>query len=153
MGSDWIHEVKFDGYRVQLHKQDEATAVLSRNGFDFTGRYPAIARALAAIPAKSVILDGELVASSIEGIPEYYALDLRGKRLPPGRLCVWVFDVLEFNGIYLRSEPLVKRRLRLEHLMHNVDVSSPIRLSGTFDDAERLLPKLNSEIADLRVSH
>jgi bifunctional non-homologous end joining protein LigD len=87
-GADWIHEVKFDGYRVQIHKQGEATGVLSRNGFDFTSRYPTIARALAAIPAKSVISDGELVASSIEGIPEFYALHFRAKRLAPGRLCV-----------------------------------------------------------------
>src|SRR5215467_12040583 len=62
-GSDWIHEVKFDGYRVQLHKQRDATAVRSRNGFDFTSRYPAIARAQTKVPAKTVILDGELVAS------------------------------------------------------------------------------------------
>jgi len=60
------------------------------------------------------VLDGELVASSIEGVPEFYALRPRGKRLAPGRLCVWVFDVLEFNEIYVRSEPLVKRRQRLE---------------------------------------
>ena len=63
---------------------------------------------------------------------------LRGKRLPPGRLCVWVLEMLEFNEIYLRSEPLVKRRQRLERLMHNADASGPIRLSETFNDPERL---------------
>jgi ATP-dependent DNA ligase len=72
------------------------------------------------VPAKSVILEGDLVASSIEGVPEFYALHLRGRRLAPGRLCVWVFDVLEFNGIYLRPRQLVKRRQRLERLMNNV---------------------------------
>jgi len=137
-GADWIHEVKFDGYRVQLHKQGEATAVLSRNGFDFTNRYSTIARALTNVPSKSVILDGELIASSVEGIPEFYALHLRSKRLPPGRLCVWVFDVLELNGADLRSEPLVKRRRHLEGLMRKVEPSA-IRLSETFDDPERLL--------------
>jgi len=124
---------------VQLQKRGEVVVVLSRNGFDFTSRYQTIARALTKVPAKSVILDGELVASSIEGIPEFYALHLRSKRLAPGRLCVWVFDVLEFNGIYLRSEPLVKRRQRLERLLQNVEVGGAIRLSETFDDAERLL--------------
>ena len=79
------------------------------------------------------------MASSIQGIPEFYALHFRAKRLAPGRLCVWVFDVLEFNGIDMRRLPLVTRRKRLERLMQKIEHGGPIRLSETFNDAERLL--------------
>ena len=134
-GADWIHEVKFDGYRVQLHKRGDAAVIFSRNGLDFTRRYGAIARALARMRVKSVILDGELVAS-IEGIPRLRALG--GRRPAPAIRCAWVFDVLEFNGVDLRPLPLMKRRLRLERLMQRVELG-PIRLSEIFEDAERLL--------------
>ena len=73
---------------MQLQKRGEVVVVLSRNGFDFTSRHSTIARTLTKVPAKSVILDGELVASSVDGVPEFYALHLGGKRLAPSGLCV-----------------------------------------------------------------
>jgi len=88
--SDGIHEVKFDGYR-----SSSESATMRPSSSPGTG---SISQPLSNDRSRS----DHLVASSIEGVPEFYALDLRGKRLAPGRLCVWVFDVLEFNGIYLR---------------------------------------------------
>ena len=62
-GDGWLHEVKFDGYRVQAHKIGSRVVIYSRNGHDFTERFPSIAQLLQELPAKAAVLDGEVVAS------------------------------------------------------------------------------------------
>jgi ATP-dependent DNA ligase len=62
-GEGWVHEVKFDGYRVQAHKVGSRVLVFSRNGHDFTDRFPSISQLLRELPAKAAVLDGEVVAS------------------------------------------------------------------------------------------
>jgi bifunctional non-homologous end joining protein LigD len=62
-GEGWLHEVKFDGYRVQVHKVGARVTIYSRNGHDFTERFPSIAQLLHELPAKAAVLDGEVVAS------------------------------------------------------------------------------------------
>jgi bifunctional non-homologous end joining protein LigD len=61
-GDGWLHEVKFDGYRAQVHKVGSRVIIYSRSGLDFTERFPSIAQ-LHELPAKSAVLDGEVVAS------------------------------------------------------------------------------------------
>ena len=62
-GDGWVHEVKFDGYRVQAHKMGSRVVLSSRNGRDFTERFASIAALLREVPAKAAVLDGEVVAS------------------------------------------------------------------------------------------
>jgi bifunctional non-homologous end joining protein LigD len=62
-GLDWLHEVKFDGFRVQLHKAGDEVRLYSRNGKDFTDRFPGIRKAVLALPVRSAVIDGELVAA------------------------------------------------------------------------------------------
>jgi len=62
-GDGWLHEVKFDGYRVQVHKLGSRVTIYSRNGHDFTERFPSIAQLLHELPAKAAVLNGEVVAS------------------------------------------------------------------------------------------
>src|SRR5262249_14754866 len=64
-GDDWLHEVKFDGYRVQVHKVGSRVIIYSRNGHDFTERFPSIAQLLHELPAKAAVVDGEVVASDL----------------------------------------------------------------------------------------
>ena len=71
VGDGWVHEVKFDGYRVQAHKVGARVIVFSRNGHDFTERFPSIAQLLRELPAKSAVLDGEVVASDADGRPRF----------------------------------------------------------------------------------
>jgi len=66
-GDGWVHEVKFDGYRVQIHKVGSRVVVYSRNGHDFTERFPSIAQLLHELPAKTAVLDGEVVANVAPG--------------------------------------------------------------------------------------
>ena len=56
-GDQWLHEVKFDGYRVQLHLTEGAVTIFSKNGADFTNRFPRIAAALTELPVKSAVID------------------------------------------------------------------------------------------------
>ena len=77
-GDGWLHEVKFDGYRVQAHKVGSRVVIYSRNGHDFTDRFPSIAQLLHELPAKAAVLDGEVVlASNADGSPNFARLHVR----------------------------------------------------------------------------
>jgi ATP-dependent DNA ligase len=94
-GLGWTHEVKFDGYRVQVHRDAASVAIYSRNAHDFTNRYPAIARDVLKIPTKQFIIDAELTAIDGEGMPAFGPL-LSARLDSP--VCIWVFDVLSYRG-------------------------------------------------------
>jgi bifunctional non-homologous end joining protein LigD len=73
-GDGWVHEVKFDGYRIQAQKLGSRVVIYSRNGHDFTERFPSIAQLLHELPAKAAVLDGEVVASDANGRPNFARL-------------------------------------------------------------------------------
>jgi len=136
VGDRWVHEVKFDGYRIQVHKTRRDATLLSRNGHHFTGRFPDIAFVLRALPAKAAIIDAELVACSSTGTPDFR--ELHASAATSDELCLWAFDVLHLNGRDLLDLPLVKRRGKLQALIDRDDHPS-VLLSGAFDDPHRLL--------------
>jgi bifunctional non-homologous end joining protein LigD len=70
-GERWVHEIKFDGYRIQAHLQAGRPAIYTRRGHDWTRRFQTIADALAVLPAKDLILDGEAVVADSRGIPDF----------------------------------------------------------------------------------
>jgi bifunctional non-homologous end joining protein LigD len=133
-GENWLFEVKLDGYRIQLHKSGLAVSIYSKNGADFTRRYPAIAAAVLGLPTKSCIIDGELIAAGRHGQPDFLAL-LHGRHVPT---CVYGFDLLALNGRDLREQPLVYRRARLKALLTRAK-SNLLRFSESFPDAKALL--------------
>ena len=133
-GEQWVHEVKFDGYRMQIHKDGGHVALYSKTGNDFTRRFPTVAEAAAKLPTRSVILDAEVAAYDAQGAPDFPAMLRKQEVL----LAVWVFDVLVHNGSDLRALPLSKRRVKLDRFMHRVK-SDVIKLSETFDDPVMLL--------------
>jgi bifunctional non-homologous end joining protein LigD len=135
VGADWLHEVKFDGYRVQVHKAGRDVEIYSRNGHDFTARFLAIAIMLAELPARSAVLDGEIVASDAAGLPDFAALHRR--RVGDG-LTLWLFDLLMLNGRDLRDKPLHRRRTRLRALVQGLDCPA-VLASETFTDGEALM--------------
>jgi bifunctional non-homologous end joining protein LigD len=69
-GDDWQHEIKFDGFRVQIHKLGDDVELYSRNGSRLSRRFPRLVEVLRELPVKSAILDGEIVASDVAGMPE-----------------------------------------------------------------------------------
>src|SRR5262249_45354997 len=114
-GDGRVHEVKFDGYRVQAHKIGSRVVVFSRNGHDFTERFPSVAQLLLELPVKAAVLDGEVVASDADGRPNFARLHVRWTR--PNTIHLWAFDLLAFNGRNLRPQPLVKRQACLHALL------------------------------------
>jgi bifunctional non-homologous end joining protein LigD len=134
-GDEWLHEVKLDGFRAQLHKAGRRATIFGKNGGDLTHRFPAIAAEALRLPAKSCVIDGELIAADAHGQPDFRAL-LFAPRY--ARMCVYAFDILELQGRDLRDLPLEQRRARLRGLL--VRAKTPlIRFSDSFPDADVLL--------------
>src|SRR5215467_2559052 len=135
-GDDWQHEIKFDGFRVQIHKLGNEVELFSRNGSRFSRRFARLVSVLRELPAKSVILDGEIVASDAAGMPDFWRLFLRSAK--PAELHVWAFDLLALNRKDLRKWSLEARQGRLQTVVSRFD--SPVLLhSEAFDDGEALL--------------
>ncbi len=135
-GPGWISEVKFDGYRTQAHRSAAGAGLYSRNGYSFDGRFSGLSFALRELPARTAILDGEIVAVSSKGLPAFHALHLR--HAAPDSICYWAFDLLHLNGKDLRGMPLRHRRDKLQELIERF--AYPLVLfSESFDDAHALL--------------
>jgi bifunctional non-homologous end joining protein LigD len=101
-GTRWIHEIKFDGYRVQLHLANDAIKVFTRRGHDCTRRFKKIATDAYVINAGSAIIDGEVVAPSPDGTTDFSVLqnELKGKST---KIVMVAFDLLYLNGYDLRK--------------------------------------------------
>jgi ATP-dependent DNA ligase len=101
-GEQWLHEVKFDGWRIQLHKDGRSAAAFTKNGHDHSSRVRWMVDGLACLKGvRSFVIDGELVATGLNGLPNFYALHFHRR----DRLCVWAFDLLHHNGRDLRELP------------------------------------------------
>lgn len=129
----WCHEVKFDGYRLQLHKVGERAVIFSKNGKDFTARFRDVARAVAALPCKSCVIDAEGCALDSAGNPDFRAL-VGGQK----DKVAWCFDLLEVDGRDMRPFPLVTRRVRLKALLKRAG-SDLLLCSEAFADPVKLL--------------
>jgi bifunctional non-homologous end joining protein LigD len=114
-GAGWAHEIKFDGYRMQLRVEDGKAKLLTRKGLDWTSKFAAIARAGAKLP--DVIIDGEVVALDHKGAPDFAALQAALSDGKTGQLVFFVFDLLFAQGEDLRPLPLSERKQRLEALL------------------------------------
>ena len=132
LGPEWLHEVKHDGWRAQLHRSSDDAVVLSRNGKDISGRFGQIRAALRSLPP--CIFDAELVGCDADGIPDFHALTTGNNH----GCCAWCFDFMMVDGKDVRHEPLEQRRARLEVLLAGAD-GDLLRLSEAFDDPMKLL--------------
>ncbi len=114
-GADWVHEVKFDGYRMQLRAEDGKAKLFTRKGLDWTPRFAAIAGAAAKLP--DCIMDGEICALDHNGAPDFAALQAAlsdGKSEP---LIFFAFDLLFADDEDLRPVPLTARKQKLAALL------------------------------------
>ncbi len=139
-GGDWLHEIKYDGYRLLCHLNDGNVQLYTRNANNWTDRFPAIAEAAGRIEADSAVLDGEVVALDENGISHFQALQqsLKGK----GRkLYYYLFDALYLDGEDLRRKPLSERKERLKALLERSDLSDTIRYSDHVEGQGRAFHK------------
>ena len=113
-GADWVHEIKHDGYRLQVRREGNAVRLFTRRGHDWTGRYPAISVTASLLRAKSFTLDGEAVVCGPDGVAVFDALHRRGT---VSEAMLYAFDLLELDGENLRGLPLGDRKKRLATLL------------------------------------
>jgi bifunctional non-homologous end joining protein LigD len=124
-GSEWLYELKLDGYRALLLKHGQEIRILSRNEKDLTPMYPGIAAAGLQLHAEQAVVDGEIVALAEDGRPSFQALQHRGSH-PRHLIVFYAFDLLHLNGRGLLHEPLRARRAQLPELIGN---AATLRLS------------------------
>jgi bifunctional non-homologous end joining protein LigD len=123
-GDNWLHEIKYDGYRLQIHLDKGRVTIRTRTGLDWTKRFSAIAAAF-DIPVDRAIFDGEVVAVK-DGRTNFSELQAA---LAAGRqeaLTLNVFDLLFLEGFDLRDAPLIERKRILKELLDEAGVSGPI---------------------------
>jgi bifunctional non-homologous end joining protein LigD len=112
-GPGWVHEIKHDGYRLQVRREGGAVRLFTRRGYDWSDRYPAIAVTAMLLRARSFTLDGEAVVCGPDGVAVFDALHRRGT---VSEAMLYGFDLLELDGEDLRSLPLGERK-RLARLL------------------------------------
>jgi bifunctional non-homologous end joining protein LigD len=119
LGADWAHEIKFDGYRIQLRVAGGVATLKTRKGLDWTQRFREIAADAATLP--DCIIDGEIVALDDSGAPDFAGLQLALSEDKTAHLAFFVFDLMYADGEDLRPLPLWDRKARLEALLDGVE--------------------------------
>jgi len=114
-GSNWVHEIKFDGYRVQMRIESGEVTLSTRKGLDWTEKFSAIAKQAAKLP--DAIVDGEIVALDHEGHPSFASLQAALSDEKTDDLVFFAFDLLFATGEDLRPLPLSERKKRLKLLL------------------------------------
>ncbi|WP_322896244.1 MULTISPECIES: DNA ligase D [unclassified Yoonia] len=118
LGDDWLHEVKVDGYRCLAAYGAEGVKLYTRSGLDWTTQFGALLPAFGALPCKSALIDGEVVAAGVES----HAFSTLQHRLKNGGPLAYVaFDLLYLDGRDLTKLPLMDRKAKLERLLENSD--------------------------------
>jgi len=121
----WGHEIKFDGYRVQLRVENGKAVLKTRKGLDWSDKFKAIAKDAAALP--DALIDGEIVALDQHGAPNFSALQAAISEGKTDDLIFYAFDLLFDEGEDLRRLPLAERKARLRELL---DARRPTKRSG-----------------------
>lgn len=125
-GGDWVHEIKFDGYRVQMRVEDESVTLKTRKGLDWTEKFGAIARAARTLP--DCIVDGEVVALDHKGSPDFAGLQAALSEKKTEDLIFYAFDLLFLGTKDLRRQPLLDRKQSLKRLLGKAYSKSPVEI-------------------------
>ena len=113
-GSQWLHEIKHDGFRVIARKDGDRVRLYSRPGNDLTYRFPLIVEALARLSSRSCIIDGEAVCCDEDGMPSFERIRYRRH---DATVFLYAFDLIELSGDDLRREPLEVRKATLKSVL------------------------------------
>lgn len=116
-GNQWLHEIKFDGYRMLAHLRRGKAALVSRNGLDWTGRFPELAKALGHLPVSEAWLDGEVVHMGPTGTTSFSALQKDLSDRATAKLTYMVFDLLYLDGLDVTAAALEDRKALLPALL------------------------------------
>lgn len=135
-GKEWVHEMKFDGYRIQTHLSDGKVTLFTRNGLDWTEKYPALADAFSSLDCLEAVIDGEIVTLDSEGRSDFQALQSAMKNEENNAILFYGFDLLFLNGKDLRQLPLFVRKEQLKKLLKS-NRSKLIRYSDHLKEGKK----------------
>ena len=128
-GDEWIHELKFDGYRMLCHIDRRRVQFWSRNGKDWTSRFPKLGKAVLKLPVSNAILDGEIVAMDAAGRSSFQRLQQAIGKTGDAGFAFQIFDLVYVEGFLLTKTPLVQRKLMLAKVLAAEPENSPLRYS------------------------
>jgi bifunctional non-homologous end joining protein LigD len=114
-GPGWVHEIKHDGYRLIAHRDGAGIRLLTRNGHDFSERYPAVVAAVNRLRCRSCVIDGEVAICDELGLAIFERLQI-GPRVKHDAVLL-AFDLIELDGQDLKREPLLTRKATLLSLV------------------------------------
>jgi bifunctional non-homologous end joining protein LigD len=126
-GTEWLHEIKFDGYRMHARLDHGAVRLLTRTGLDWTHKYPAIAAAVARLGARQAYIDGELCGVGPDGITSFSMIQNASDTGNTAALVFFLFDLLHLDGKDVSAIPLQDRKARLAALLARA--GSPLQYS------------------------
>jgi bifunctional non-homologous end joining protein LigD len=113
----WVHEIKFDGYRIQARLDHGDVRLLTRKGLDWVKKFPNVAAAVAKLSAGTALIDGEIVVTEADGHSSFSALQAALKDGRQDGFIYYVFDLLHIDGRDLTGLPLVERKAELQRLL------------------------------------
>jgi bifunctional non-homologous end joining protein LigD len=134
----WIHEIKFDGYRIQARLDRGKVQLLTRKALDWTDKFPNVAAAVAKLGAHTALIDGEIVVEDDRGASSFSGLQAALKAGESDAFVYYVFDLLHLDGRDLTALPLVQRKQELQRLLGSKP-PDPIRYSEHFEEAGPLV--------------
>ena len=114
-GPDWIREIKHDGFRILARRDARGVRLFTRNGYDFTDRFPLIANAINNLPVQSCLIDGEAIVVGTTGLSVF---DLIRYRQHDAAAILCAFDLIELDGKDLRRKPLEERKHSLANVLY-----------------------------------
>jgi bifunctional non-homologous end joining protein LigD len=132
-GPKWVHEIKYDGYRMQARIDGGVVRLLTRKGLDWTKRFSTIATTLKNIGLSSALLDGEIVAEDPSGLPSFALLQADLKSGKAGQLRYYLFDLLYCEGFDLTKATLLDRKALLQQIVGGMPPTSSLRYSEHLD--------------------
>lgn len=136
-GNQWIHELKFDGYRMQAHLNHSKVRLISRSGKEWTDKFPAVVQGLEKLTVDRAIIDGEVVLLDAEGRSDFQLLQNAMKAHHTQAFVYYAFDLLYYSGQDIRSLPLAERKRRLKMILKKAPKN--IRYSDEFEGAGKEL--------------
>ncbi len=128
-GDGWLHEIKLDGYRTLARIEGGAARLITRAGLDWTHRYGDLPAALAALPCRTALVDGEIVALDAAGVSRFSELQDALANGAENRLVFFAFDLLHLDGWDLTAAPLVRRKALLARILAGATPRSAVHYS------------------------
>jgi bifunctional non-homologous end joining protein LigD len=126
-GTGWVHEIKHDGYRLMVRRDGAGIRLLTRNGHDWSARFPLILEAAHELRVRSCLIDGEAVACDEHGLAVF---ELLRRKHDARAAFLYAFDLLELDGVDLRREPIEIRKATLASLLRGTQAG--LRLNEHF---------------------